>query len=612
MRSSRVRRSFGGVPSAGRHGRRSAHCGRRGAARAKQSRRGSSGDPRAGRHAGPGGRGGSTRSPVARRCATPHGAACGPKVTIYVRETARQRGRRRSGPSASPHQGRQEPDRGIRVKVTPVEPRRRAATRHRVRRVNGGAPTARPPGEPRHRDKAHHAAANPNPAPTRRAPARTTSATTCSSSRNPAPREPTPRRRPASTRSRRLGQQRRLRDHRGRRVRRRVHRGEPQALPRRRLPEHVGHDPAQRHEQAAFEHYYERRRRLRRRSTRRSTPSPDWPFFTEPARHARRDRRESDDAQPSATIKVADRVHDASKVLPERWHRTDRYYNFTEQRPRPLARAGHGRRDDVRRGGTMGARPPGHLVQGLPGRALVLHRRRRTTGDFAEPDLRRHLAARSSGPPALSDPVYSDCGATVLANYQQTKISAPPNLNEPIGFDQLPDGRIIQTARGGRCACTTRRAAPPPSIATLPVYTHSEDGLYGPAVDNDFAKNKWVYLYYSPPTVTNVRSPTARSPDAHDAADQPPHLGRADLSVWDPWVGLLPALALQVRRRPRTAGTSTWTPSRRSCGSPSTAARAATSRATSTSTSTTTCGSSPATTRRPAAATRAASSRQRP
>ena len=37
----------------------------------------------------------------------------------------------------------------------------------------------------------------------------------------------------------------------------------------------------------------------------------------------------------------------------------------------------------------------------------------------------------------------------MLRNYQQTKISSPPNLNEPIGFDQLPDGRIIQTARTG-------------------------------------------------------------------------------------------------------------------------------------------------------------------
>jgi hypothetical protein len=42
------------------------------------------------------------------------------------------------------------------------------------------------------------------------------------------------------------------------------------------------------------------------------------------------------------------------------------------------------------------------------------------------------------------------------------------------------------------------------TLATIPVYTNSEDGLT-PAVDNDFATNKWVYLYYAPQTVTNVR-----------------------------------------------------------------------------------------------------------
>ena len=29
--------------------------------------------------------------------------------------------------------------------------------------------------------------------------------------------------------------------------------------------------------------------------------------------------------------------------------------------------------------------------------------------------------------------------------------------------------------------------------------------MYGPAVDNNFAQNKWVYLYYSPQTVTDVK-----------------------------------------------------------------------------------------------------------
>ncbi len=73
-------------------------------------------------------------------------------------------------------------------------------------------------------------------------------------------------------------------------------------------------------------------------------------------------------------------------------------------------------------------------------------------------------------------------------------------------------------------------------IANIPVYTNSEDGLYGPAVDNDFATNKWVYLYYAPPTVrikkcdgttADVTTPTGSAPTTS-----------ADPCVWtDNWAG---------------------------------------------------------------------------
>ena len=103
----------------------------------------------------------------------------------------------------------------------------------------------------------------------------------------------------------------------------------------------------------------------------------------------------------------------------------------------------------------------------------------------------------------------------MLKNYQQVKISAPPNVNEPVSFDQLPDGRIIQTARPG----TVRLHDPVKgtttiladfSSAALPqtmrvYYNNTETGMYGGAVDNDFATNHWVYLYYAPQTVTNVK-----------------------------------------------------------------------------------------------------------
>ena len=92
------------------------------------------------------------------------------------------------------------------------------------------------------------------------------------------------------------------------------------------------------------------------------------------------------------------------------------------------------------------------------------------------------------------------------ANYQQVVVAPPPNLSEPIGFDQLPDGRrSSRPTAAAACGCTTRPRNSTTVLAQLPVYTPTEDGLYGPAVDNNFATNKWVYLYYSPQTVKDVK-----------------------------------------------------------------------------------------------------------
>ena len=179
---------------------------------------------------------------------------------------------------------------------------------------------------------------------------------------------------------------------------------------------------------------------------------------------------------------------------------------------------------------------------------------------FANANVRRNLAGAIKWAAGLSDPTYSDCGATVLANYKQVKISAPPNLNEPIGFDQLPDGRVIQTARAGQVRLHDPEGGTTTVLANLAqfpqgLYTHSEDGLYGPAVDANFAQNKWVYLYYSPAVVKDVpqsvgprrtfRTPTgvAGEPDQHPACQAPvvcpitAPLTAASTAAWDPYVG---------------------------------------------------------------------------
>ena len=229
---------------------------------------------------------------------------------------------------------------------------------------------------------------------------------------------------------------------------------------------------------------------------------PDWPFMT----NLLGTRKHSVVEAAQATIEVADRGHSAGKGLPEYWQRTDRWFNFTSNVrgvSHVIATVDEG---TYTGGNTNGAASPSadHPVmwcKDYQGGRSFYTALGNTAQSFAEPNLRTHLGGAVQWAAGKADAVYSDCGATVLANYQQTKISAPPNLNEPIGFDQFPDGRIIQTARAGQVRLHDPVTQTSRIIANIPVYTHSEDGLYGGAVDNDFATNKWVYLFYAPPTV---------------------------------------------------------------------------------------------------------------
>jgi PKD repeat protein len=267
---------------------------------------------------------------------------------------------------------------------------------------------------------------------------------------------------------------------------------------------------------------------------------PDWPFMTE----LLGTRATSKTPVQTGTVKVADRVHVATKDLPEYWTRTDAWYNFADdvrgvshvlatvvEKPftRQLSGAQLSGID-----GTMGADHPVAWCKDYRG-GRSFYTSGSTSAIASEAAFGTHLVGALEWTSGVADSVYSDCGATVLANFEQTKVSAPPNLNEPIGFDQLPDGRVIQTARGGQVRLHDPSLGTEQVIATIPVYSNSEDGLYGPAVDNDFASNHWVYLYYAPPTVTVKQSDGVTRTITTPAGSAP--TTAADLSAWDPWLG---------------------------------------------------------------------------
>src|SRR5690349_2409065 len=70
---------------------------------------------------------------------------------------------------------------------------------------------------------------------------------------------------------------------------------------------------------------------------------------------------------------------------------------------------------------------------------------------------------------------------------------------EPIALAVLPDRRVLHTARTGEVRIHEPSTGRNVLAATIPVYQHDEEGVQGIAVDDDFERNKWVYIYYSPP-----------------------------------------------------------------------------------------------------------------
>ncbi|MFC7495978.1 MULTISPECIES: ThuA domain-containing protein [unclassified Nocardioides] len=275
---------------------------------------------------------------------------------------------------------------------------------------------------------------------------------------------------------------------------------------------------------------------------------PGWQFYTE-LLGTRATGRTS--VQPG-TIKVADRTHDASKSLPEYWTRTDAWYSFdTNVRGKSHVLATvvehvddlgsfeiqpwGGRLEGIE-GATMGADHPVTWCKDWRGGRSFYTGLGNTAASFAEVDLRSHLGGAITWAAGQADPVYSDCGATVLANYQQTAVALPPNISEPIGFDVMPDDRVIQTDRRGGVRLHDPDSNTTTVLAQIPVYTASEDGMYGPAIDADFASNQWVYLYYAPPTVKDVKLSTGEVVTQTTPTANAPNTG-ATPSVWDPWVG---------------------------------------------------------------------------
>jgi len=213
-----------------------------------------------------------------------------------------------------------------------------------------------------------------------------------------------------------------------------------------------------------------------------------------------------------ATIKVADRIDPSTGMLPQRWVRTDEWYNFNLN-PRTNVHVLATIDESTYVGGANGFDHPiawSHYYAG--GRAWYTAGGH-TPESFSEPLFQAHLLG---GIQFAAGVKPADPASTIDASYQRTVLDRHPA--DPLELSVSSDGRVFYIERAGNVKIYKPETSSITLAGHLNVETLIEDGLLGIALDNGFSTNHWLYLFYSP-AGTNAEQHISRFTILGDALD---------------------------------------------------------------------------------------------
>lgn len=199
-----------------------------------------------------------------------------------------------------------------------------------------------------------------------------------------------------------------------------------------------------------------------------------------------------------ARLTVEDHDHPATRHLGKEWKRRDEWYNFRDLNPaaKVLLKIDENSYD----GGTMGADHPMSWYHEYDGGRAFYTALGHTEESFSEPDFLQHILGGIKY--AVGDQKrlkYGQCRTPELPDPTRfVKTVLASELTEPMEFDMFPDGKIILIERRGAIKLFDPNTGLINIAYKLPVHSEHEDGLMGLALDPNWEKNHWIYLYYSP------------------------------------------------------------------------------------------------------------------
>lgn len=243
-----------------------------------------------------------------------------------------------------------------------------------------------------------------------------------------------------------------------------------------------------------------------------------------------------------ATVKVADTGHPATKGLPASWEATDEWYNFKPVPPNDKVyitgaegNYTHSSTDssvaainvpvaqrwtydskqpflseNVKvllnldegsyKGGKHGASHPIAWAQEYKGGRSFYTGLGHTEADFAEQNFMKHLLGGIVWAIGKGRLDYSKAKTQRIPPSDRfVRTTLASNLDEPTELAVFPDesGKVLFVERKGAIKIYYPDRDTVETIVHMPVYKEFEEGVMGIGFDPGYAKNHWIYVYYS-------------------------------------------------------------------------------------------------------------------
>ncbi|MEO8620130.1 MAG: ThuA domain-containing protein [bacterium] len=223
------------------------------------------------------------------------------------------------------------------------------------------------------------------------------------------------------------------------------------------------------------------------------------------------------------TFRVLDKNHPSTAGLPDVWEREDEFYNFKSISPDIHVLIDIDEKSY--KGGSNGDHHPMSWYHAFDGGRAFYTNMGHTDATFTEAPFLRHLLG---GLRYAMGKGRLDYTKARPEENRFTKVVLAEVLNEPVELAVLPHDRVLVVERHGAVKLYSPVTKRLTTIATIKVSSkyadssEAEDGLLGLAADPGFARNNWVYMYYSPsgPAPRNVLARFTMKGDSLDLTSE--------------------------------------------------------------------------------------------